>query len=135
MIVASAVVTTAIENTAIVAAAESTAGAEVEALPFKFSTSWRTCICSMQFTASFLEDPFILMTFGILSLPARSGLDSHAKNRLAAPLTQASAQFFLKDIDIKKSVLCRDLWAMLSRRKSNNHSKTALSDLAPKALG
>ncbi len=63
-----AVLVTVIEANVIIAlAAESTAGAEVEALPFNFWTSHRTCICSVRLTASSWEYPLNLITSGILA--------------------------------------------------------------------
>jgi hypothetical protein len=48
-----AVLVTVVEANVIIAlAAESTAGAEVEALPFNFLTSRCTCICSVRLMAS-----------------------------------------------------------------------------------
>ena len=43
------------------------AAAEANELPFNFSTSRRTCICSVRLTASSSEYPFTLITLGILS--------------------------------------------------------------------
>jgi hypothetical protein len=43
------------------------AAAEADELPFNFSTSRRTCICSVRLTASSSEYPFTLITLGILS--------------------------------------------------------------------
>ena len=77
------------------------AAAEADELPFNFSTSRRTCICSVRLTASSSEYPFTLKTLGILSRPVGSGLYSHATKRSAAFLARASAQFFGFPEDIK----------------------------------
>ncbi len=90
---------TVVENNAtITLAAESTFNAEVETLPFNFSTSQRTCICRVQLTASSWEYPLNFITLGILSLPVRSGYPLHATNSWAAFLARSSAPFFLDDI-------------------------------------
>jgi hypothetical protein len=89
MILVSAVVTTVVENATIMATSVSTARAEAEAFPFNFLPSAHLHL-QHAIDSLIFEYPFSLMTFGILSLPARSGLDSHAKKRPAAPL-QASA--------------------------------------------
>ena len=85
-------------NATIAPAAESTADAEVEALPFNFSTSRCTCICMVQLTTSSLEYPLNLITSGILSLPVGLGFPLHTTNSWAAFLVRASAPFFLDDI-------------------------------------
>ena len=95
---ASTVVVTVIDNVTIAPAAESTADAEVETLPFNFLTSQRTCICRMRLTTSSPEYPLNLITSGILSLPVGSGFPSHTTNSWAAFLARASAPFFLDDI-------------------------------------
>ena len=52
-------------------------------------TSQRTCICSVQLTASSSEYSFTLKTLGILGLPVGSGLRSHAKKRSVAFLARS----------------------------------------------
>ena len=116
------------------------AAAEADELFFNFSTSWRTCICSMQLTALSSEYPFTLKTLGILSRPVGSGLCSHATKRSAAFLARASAPFFCFPEDIKIEMYGqyleedRYLRAMQSSRKRNNRQRATLSDLAPRAL-
>jgi len=60
----STVVVTVVDNVTIVPAAESTADAEVETVPFNFSTSRRTCICRVQLTTSSPEYPLNLQSPG-----------------------------------------------------------------------
>jgi len=93
------IVVVVVENMIIAVAA-----AEADELPFNFSTSLRTCICSVRLTASSSEYPFTLKTLGILSRPVGSGLHSHATKRSAAVLARASAPFFRfpEDIEIEK---------------------------------
>jgi len=95
--VAVVIVVVVVDNMIIVVAA---AEAEDE-LPFNFSTSRRTCICSVRLTASSSEYPFTLKTLGILSRLVGSGLRSHATKRSAAILARASAPFFHFPEDIK----------------------------------
>ncbi len=85
------------------------AATEADELPFNFSTSRRTCICSVQLTASSSEYPFTLKTLGILSQPVGSGLRSHTTKRSTAFLAQASAPFFRfpEDIEIEKLAIPR----------------------------
>ena len=94
-----AVLVTVVEVNVITAfAAKSTAGAEVEALPLNFSTSHRTCICSVRLAASSWEYPLNLIISGILSLPVGLGFPLHATNSWAAFLARASAPLFLDDM-------------------------------------
>ena len=59
------------------------------------ATSWRTCCCRVQLTASSLEYPFDLMAGGIVSLSDGSMLALQARKRLAATLVRESALFQL----------------------------------------
>jgi hypothetical protein len=93
-----------VDNMIIAAAA-----AEADGLPFNFSTSRRTYICSVRLTAMSSVYPFTLKTLGVLSRPVGSGLRSHAKKRSAAFLARASAPFFRfpEDIEIEKLAIPR----------------------------
>jgi hypothetical protein len=57
--------------------------AKADELPFNFSTSLRTCICSVRLTASSSEYPFTLKTLGILLPTGRIWvtLTCHKKER------------------------------------------------------